>query len=191
MKTTPDLLFKQAYDLHYKCSDAEAALNVYQKIISEYPSSPEAGYAQTQIQNIEKNRELLDKKHTQNKKNPTSQITITTAPSIDGFRVIRTLEVITAECVFGMNIFRDFFAAVTDIFGGRSSATQRVLRDARRTCLAELKKEADELGANAVIAVKLDYSEFSGGGKSMLFLVASGTAVVIEPALTVVPQSVG
>jgi uncharacterized protein YbjQ (UPF0145 family) len=68
-----------------------------------------------------------------------------------------------------MNIFRDIFAAVTDIFGGRSSATQRVLRDARKTCLAELKKEADELGANAVIAVKLDYSEFSGGGKSMLF----------------------
>lgn len=90
-----------------------------------------------------------------------------------------------------MNIFRDYFAAVTDIFGGRSSATQRVLRDARKTCLAELKKEADELGANAVIAVKLDYSEFSGGGKSMLFLVASGTAVVIEPALTGVPQSVG
>lgn len=68
MKTTPDLLFKQAYDLHYKCSDAEAALNVYQKVISEYPSSPEAGYAQTQIQNIEKNRDLLNKKHAQNKK---------------------------------------------------------------------------------------------------------------------------
>lgn len=72
------------------------------------------------------------------------------------------------------------FAGVRDVFGGRSSATQKILRDARITCLQELKNEANNLGANAVIATRLDYSEFSGGGKSMLFLVASGTAVVVE-----------
>ena len=80
-----------------------------------------------------------------------------------------------------MNIFRDFFASVSDIFGGRSGATQKVLRDARRTVLAELKREALTVGADAVIGVDLDYSEFSGKMKSMLFLVASGTAVKLKP----------
>jgi uncharacterized protein YbjQ (UPF0145 family) len=109
------------------------------------------------------------------------QIICTTAPKLEGYRITQTLEVITAECVFGMNIFRDLFASVTDIIGGRSKASQKVLRDARRTCLFELKREAAEIGADAVIAIDLDYNEFSGGGKSMLFLVASGTAVKVEP----------
>ena len=110
-----------------------------------------------------------------------AEIIITTAPTVEGFRVTRQLGIITAECVFGMNLFRDFFAAIRDVFGGRSQATQNVLRDARETCLTELKAEAIARGANAIIAVDLDYNEFSGDGKSMLFLVASGTAVYIEP----------
>lgn len=108
-------------------------------------------------------------------------IILTTADSLEGYRVTKTLEVITAECVFGMNFLRDFFSSFTDFFGGRSSATQKVLKDARKTALEELRKEAEQLGANAVIGVRLDYSEFSGDGKSMLFLVASGTAVVVQP----------
>jgi len=87
---------------------------------------------------------------------------------------------VTAECAFGMNLFRDLFAGVRDIFGGRSGATQKVLRDSRKKVLEELRIEARELGANAVIGVSLSYSEFSGQGKSMLFIVASGTAVVID-----------
>lgn len=105
---------------------------------------------------------------------------ITTAPVIEGYRVIETIEIVSAECAYGMNIFKDFFSSVRDIVGGRSNAIQNVLRDARRQCLADLKKEALDAGANAVIAVDLDYSEVSGGGSSMLFLVASGTAVKIE-----------
>ena len=107
-------------------------------------------------------------------------ITLTTAHSLDGYRVTQTLVVITAECVFGMSFLRDIFSSITDFLGGRSGATQKVLKDARQTCLEELRKEAAELGANAVIGVRLDYSEFSGGGRSMLFIVASGTAVVVE-----------
>lgn len=103
-------------------------------------------------------------------------VILTTAPSLDGYQT-EVVEVITAECAFGMNIFRDFFAATSDFFGGRSNATQKMLRDARKTCLNELRLEAARAGANAVIAIDLDYSEFSGQGKSMLFLVASGTAV--------------
>jgi uncharacterized protein YbjQ (UPF0145 family) len=103
-------------------------------------------------------------------------VILTTGPSIDGYRT-EVIEIVTAECAFGMNVFKDFFAAMSDFFGGRSGATQGVLRDARKTCLRELKREAARVGANAVIGVSLDYSEFSGSGKSMLFLVASGTAV--------------
>lgn len=105
------------------------------------------------------------------------KIQITTAPGIEGYKIIDTLDVITAECVFGMNVFRDFFASVSDFWGGRSNATQKVLRDARNKCLYELRREAAFMGANAIIGVALDYSQFTGKGKSMLFLVASGTAV--------------
>lgn len=107
-------------------------------------------------------------------------VLVTTTPSVDGYRVARIVDVVSAECVFGMNIFKDIMAAFSDTFGGRSGASQSALRDARKTCMYELKYEAHQLGANAVIGIGLDYSEFSGQGKSMLFLVASGTAVVLE-----------
>lgn len=106
---------------------------------------------------------------------------LTTEFSMPEYSVTNRLEVITAECVFGMNMFRDMFASIRDVFGGRSGASQKVLRDARRTCLTELRREALIAGANAVIGVDLDYSEISGDGKSMLMVVASGTAVTIEP----------
>lgn len=104
---------------------------------------------------------------------------ISTTPTIQGREIKATVDVITAECAFGMNLFRDFFASVTDVTGGRSESTQKVLRDARQTALLQLRFEAHHVGANAVVGVDLDYSEFSGGGKAMLFVVASGTAVVL------------
>jgi uncharacterized protein YbjQ (UPF0145 family) len=111
---------------------------------------------------------------------PVSPRLCVTTTSIPG--VLReSLGVVSAECAFGVNLFRDFFAGMTDVFGGRSGATQNVLRDARDTCLAELRAAAGEQGGNGSIGIHLDYSEFSGGGKSMLFLVATGTAVVAEP----------
>ncbi len=103
-------------------------------------------------------------------------IILTTESVLSGYIVLERLEIVTAECVFGMNVFRDMFAGIRDFFGGRSSASQKVLRDSRHVCLTELRREALIAGANAVIAVDLDYSEISGDGKSMLFLVASGTA---------------
>lgn len=104
-------------------------------------------------------------------------IILTTETVMSGYEITERIEIITAECVFGMNMFRDFFAGVRDIFGGRSSASQKVLRDSRRVCLTELRREALIVDAEAVIGVDLDYSEISGDGKSMLFVVASGTAV--------------
>ena len=82
-----------------------------------------------------------------------------------------------------MNIFRDFFAGIRDIFGGRSAATQTVLRDARKAALSELRREALMVGGDAVIAIDLDYQELSGGGKNgMLMIVASGTAIKLKPS---------
>ena len=104
-------------------------------------------------------------------------IKLTTAFTFTNHEIEDEVGIVTAECVFGMNVFRDFFAGMTDFFGGRSDASQKILRDARNTCLAELKSEAAEIGADGVMGIDLDYSEISGKGKGMLFLVASGTAV--------------
>jgi len=103
-------------------------------------------------------------------------IVLTTETMLPDAGRIERIEVITAECVFGMNLFRDFFAGIRDVFGGRSAASQKVLRDSRKVCLTELRREALMVGANTVIGVDLDYSEISGDGKSMLLVVASGTA---------------
>ena len=105
------------------------------------------------------------------------KVILTTAYVVSNREIDHEIEVITSECVYGMNVFRDVFAAARNIFGGRSDATQKVLNDLRETCLYELKALAYEKGADAVIAIDLDYSEFSGG---MLFLVASGTAVKLK-----------
>nr|WP_298411367.1 YbjQ family protein [uncultured Halomonas sp.] len=104
---------------------------------------------------------------------------VTTSSHLEGYRITEHLDIVSAECVFGMNVFKDMFAGFRDFFGGRNKSSQNALRDARKTCLDELRKEAESLGANAVIGIDLDYSEISGDGKSMLFLVATGTAVKV------------
>lgn len=109
-----------------------------------------------------------------------ADVILTTAPELAGYRVTRTLDIVTAECVLGLNFLRDFLAGMSDFVGGRSGTTQNKLREARQYCLSKLRAEAQSVGANAVIAVTRSYSEFSGQGKSMLFLVSSGTAVVVE-----------
>ena len=103
-------------------------------------------------------------------------LTTEAAPNIN---IAKRIEIITAECAFGMNIFKELFAGVRDIVGGRSKAVQKTMRDSRRTALYELKKEAHAVGANAVVGVDLDYMELSSGG-TMVLLVASGTAVIVE-----------
>jgi uncharacterized protein YbjQ (UPF0145 family) len=103
-------------------------------------------------------------------------LTTETAPNLN---ITKRIEIVTAETAFGMNIFKDLFAGVRDIVGGRSKAVQNTMRDARKTALYELKVEAHLVGANAVVGVDLDYVELSSSG-GMVMLVASGTAVIIE-----------
>lgn len=106
-------------------------------------------------------------------------VMLTTETYPEGLKITKRIEIVTAECAFGMNVFKDLFAGVRDVVGGRSEAVQKTLRDSRRTALYELKKEAFEVGANAVVGVDLDYVELSASG-SMVLLVASGTAVHVE-----------
>ncbi len=109
------------------------------------------------------------------------KIILTTSFVVAGHDIEKEIDIVTAEVVYGVNIFRDLFSGVRDIVGGRTSSLQKILKDSRITVLSELRKEALMLGADAVIVINLAYQEISGGGKSgMLMLVASGTAVTVN-----------
>jgi uncharacterized protein YbjQ (UPF0145 family) len=103
---------------------------------------------------------------------------ITTTNNIEGKRILKYHGLVTGEAILGANIFKDFFAGIRDIVGGRSSAYEKELRQAKDIALAELEEEARNLGGNAVIAIDLDYETVGQG--SMLMVTASGTAVTIE-----------
>ena len=106
---------------------------------------------------------------------------VTTTNSLDGHEITEYKGVITGEAILAPNIFRDIFTGIRDIVGGRSSSYEKVLREARETALAELREEARQHGANAVIGVDIDYENISAGsGGSMLMVSASGTAVIVR-----------
>ena len=104
-------------------------------------------------------------------------ITLSTTSVLEGRPVSRYLGIVTGEAIIGANIFRDLFASVRDIVGGRSATYEKGLAEARDLALGEMRQRAVALGANAVIAVDLDY-EVLGQGNGMLMVSASGTAVV-------------
>ena len=104
---------------------------------------------------------------------------ITTTNNIEGRKINKYLGIVTGEAILGANIFRDMFAAVRDIVGGRSASYERELGKAREIALDELEDWADELGANAVIGVDLDYESF-GKTNGMMMVSATGTAVILE-----------
>ena len=104
-----------------------------------------------------------------------------TTPSVEGRRVTSYLGIVSGEAILGANIFRDFFAGIRDIVGGRSAAYEEELRKAKAIAMEEMESQAKELGANAVLAVDLDYETIQvGSGGGMLMVSASGTAVVLE-----------
>jgi uncharacterized protein YbjQ (UPF0145 family) len=104
---------------------------------------------------------------------------ITTTPSIEGKRITKYCGVVTGEAILGANLFKDLFAGIRDIVGGRSATYERELQRAREMALTELQQRAQESGANAVVGVDLDY-EVLGQANGMLMVSASGTAVVTD-----------
>ncbi|MBZ0178801.1 MAG: heavy metal-binding domain-containing protein [Melioribacteraceae bacterium] len=104
---------------------------------------------------------------------------VTTTNSIEGKRITKYLGIVSGEAILGANIFRDFFAGIRDIVGGRSAAYEKELRQAKEIALKEMEDQAARMGGNAVIAVDLDYETLGQAG-GMLMVTASGTAVVLE-----------
>ena len=104
---------------------------------------------------------------------------VSTTHELQGREIAEYKGIVTGEAILGTNIFRDFFAGIRDIVGGRSGAYEKALREARDLALAEMEEEAHARGANAVIGVDLDYENITAGSSgSMLMVSASGTAVV-------------
>jgi len=102
---------------------------------------------------------------------------VTTTETVEGRKIVDYMGIVTGEAVMGTNIFRDFFAGIRDIVGGRSGAYEKELRKARDTALHEMEECAKELGANAIVGVDLDYEHIGSGERSMLMVSANGTAV--------------
>jgi uncharacterized protein YbjQ (UPF0145 family) len=106
---------------------------------------------------------------------------ITTTATLEGRQIRQYLGLVSGEAILGANIFKDFFAGIRDIVGGRSAAYEDELRKAKDLAIQEMVEEAAKMGANAVIGVDLDYESLNtshGGG--MLMVTASGTAVVVS-----------
>ena len=106
---------------------------------------------------------------------------VSTTPTLEGKRMAQYLGLVSGEAILGANIFKDFFAGIRDIVGGRSAAYEEELRKAKQIAVDEMVEQAVALGANAVVGVDLDYETIGiGQGGNMLMVSASGTAVVVE-----------
>ena len=102
-----------------------------------------------------------------------------TTPSIQGKNILSYHGIVTGEAILGANIFKDFFASIRDIVGGRSAAYERELNKARTIAFEEMSQQAVELGANAIVGIDIDY-ETVGAKGGMLMVSVSGTAVIIN-----------
>lgn len=106
-------------------------------------------------------------------------LVLTTTPSVEGRKISRYYGIVSGEAIIGANIFRDIFAGIRDIVGGRSASYEEVLREAKQNAIDEMEENARRLGANAVVGIDLDYETLGSNG-SMLMVTCSGTAVLLE-----------
>jgi uncharacterized protein YbjQ (UPF0145 family) len=104
---------------------------------------------------------------------------LTTTNDIQGKQVKQYIGIVTGETILGANLFKDLFASIRDIVGGRSGSYEKVLKEAKDHALRELTENAQAMGANAILGVDLDYETLGANG-SMLMVTASGTAVILE-----------
>lgn len=103
-----------------------------------------------------------------------------TTPSIEGKRIAQYHGVVTGEAILGVNVFKDFFASIRDIIGGRSASYEKELGKAREIAFTEMAEQARQLGANAIVGIDIDYENIASNSGSMLMVSVSGTAVTVE-----------
>ena len=140
-----------------------------------YLEASSKGMSVTQLRDAKENRKQKESGKPEPKKRG-RQIVLTTE-STHNLPISDRLGIITAEVVVGMNIFKDVLTGVRNIVGGRTGNVQTALKDMRDQALGELREEAANLGADAVVGIDLDYNEIGATGSTMLMLVVSGTAV--------------
>ena len=106
---------------------------------------------------------------------------MTTTHGLDGQRIVKYLGLVSGEAILGANVFRDFFAGIRDVIGGRSGSYEKVLRKAKEAALQDMAEQAQEIGAHAVVGIDLDYEtiQIKEGG-DMLMVTATGTAVLVD-----------
>lgn len=102
---------------------------------------------------------------------------VTTTDSVEGARIVRYLGIVSGDAVLGSNIFRDLFASVRDVVGGRAGAYESLLQQGKDQAIADMVERARALGADAIVAVDLDYEVIGGDNKTLLMVSANGTAV--------------
>ncbi len=105
---------------------------------------------------------------------------VSTTPDFQNKKIVKYIGLVSGEAILGANIFKDNFASITDIIGGRSGSYENELRKAKQIAMNEMQEEAARLGANAIVGVDLDYESIGGSGGHMLMVSASGTAVITE-----------
>jgi len=104
---------------------------------------------------------------------------ITTTPTVEGREIVEYKGIVFGEVIAGVNFVKDFMASLTNVFGGRSTSYEGEIVNARANALGEMEQRAFQMGANAIVGVKVDYETLGEGG-SMLMVTATGTAVVIR-----------
>ncbi|HOJ05902.1 MAG TPA: heavy metal-binding domain-containing protein [Bacteroidota bacterium] len=104
---------------------------------------------------------------------------VTTTHGVEGKTIVEYKGIVTGEAILGANIFKDIFAGIRDIVGGRSATYENELRNAKDIALREMQERAEALGANAIVGVDLDYENLGASG-GMLMVTASGTAVLLR-----------
>ena len=105
---------------------------------------------------------------------------LSTTTQLEGYKITEYKGIVTGETIFGANFFKDILASLTDVFGGRSSAYESSLNEAREIAMKEMQEKASNLGANGIIGIDIDYETIGKDGGGMLMVACSGTAVKIE-----------
>lgn len=182
-------LYERAQYLQHTEKDYVKALEIYQEIIENYPSTQEAYYSEISIKDIsdemgctnqdihfikEQQKHILEEKEY---KERLDSLIITTTNNIDGFITKKYIDIESVEIVIGTGIISEFTTEIQDAFGMRSTAFEKKLQNAKQIAFENLKKLAAKKGGNAIVGIKIAYTEF---GNNRIGLIVSGTIVEVE-----------